>query len=311
MKVIETNAHVWSESETQALNIKPVKRIEDLYSNTAIALRRLPYLEIICDRFVRKLASSFRGLANDVAVVSVEMITSERLDEVVPSISSTSLTGIFRLDPQGGLGMMCLDQKLVYLFVDMLLGGRHASLNAIDESRGYTSIERNLIERVLKVMFADFSEVYEVDKPVEFVFERLEVNTRFAMIDKPTASVFHIKVKVDLEDRSGLFDIVLPFGTIEHIFANITPYQLPEQDPFWQKTLLSELEETSFTLEVVLDQTDKFLSDVMSWKKGSQVALLKSPESLVIISCEGKPMFTAKVGHMGPRIAVSIEEIIP
>jgi flagellar motor switch protein FliM len=311
MKVMETHSHVWSESETQALNIKPVKRIEDLYSNTAIALRRLPYLEIISDRFVRKLASSFRGLANDVAVVSVEMITSERMDEVIPGIANSSLTGIFRLDPQGGLGMMCLDQKLVYLFVDMLLGGRHASLNAIDENRGYTSIERNLIVRVLKVMFADFSEVFDVDKPVEFVFERLEVNTRFAMIDKPTASVFHIKVKVELEDRSGLFDIVLPFGTIEHVFANITPYQLFEQDPLWQRTLLSELEETSFTLEVVLDQTDKFLSDVMSWKKGSQIALLKSPESLVTVSCEGKPMFVAKVGHRGPRIAVSVEEIIP
>lgn len=310
MTLAEPTASVWSENEAKSLTLKPVKRIEDLYSNTAISMRRLPFLEIICDRFVHKFSSSFRLLAGDFAVVSVEQITSEHLDEVLPSLPSTSLTGIFRHSTRGGMGMVCLDQSLVYLFVNMLLGGRRVAAQ-VGDARSYTSIERNLIERVIKAILEDLSHVFEGDGPKTFLFERLEMNSRFALIDKSSASVFHIKIKIELEDRSGFFDVVIPFGTIEHVFSEAAPFQATEQDPLWQKTLAGELGQTNFSLDVVLDEPHCQLNDVMEWQKGSQIFLLKSPESLVSIVCEGKLMFKAKVGHSGPCIAVSIEEVLP
>ena len=53
------------------------------------------------------------------------------------------------------------------------------------EGRPYTTIERNLVERMVTVVLSDMSAAFDPVSPVTFRFDRLETNPRFATIARP------------------------------------------------------------------------------------------------------------------------------
>lgn len=58
----------------------------------------------------------------------------------------------------------------------MLLGGRRGTAAMRIEGRPYTTIERNLVERMVSVVLSDLSAAFDPLSPVTFRFDRLETN---------------------------------------------------------------------------------------------------------------------------------------
>src|SRR3546814_10623805 len=73
------------------------------------------------------------------------------------------------------------------------------------EGRPYTTIERNLVERMVAVVLADLSAAFDPLSSVTFRFDRLETNPRFATIARPANAAIVARLRVDMEDRGGRF----------------------------------------------------------------------------------------------------------
>ena len=85
------------------------------------------------------------------------------------------------------------------------------------EGRPYTTIERNLVERMVSVILADMSAAFEPLSPVNFRQERVETNPRFATIARPANAAILIKLRIDMEDRGGRLELLLPYATLEPV----------------------------------------------------------------------------------------------
>ena len=85
------------------------------------------------------------------------------------------------------------------------------------EGRPYTTIERNLVERLVRVVLADMSGAFDPLSPVTFRFDRLETNPRFATIARPANAAVLAKLRIDMEDRGGRIEILIPYATLEPI----------------------------------------------------------------------------------------------
>ncbi|MFM7777483.1 MAG: flagellar motor switch protein FliM, partial [Alphaproteobacteria bacterium] len=278
-----------------------------------ISYERLPMLEIVFDRLVRLMSTTLRNFTSDNVDVSIDGIVSLRFGDYLNSVPLPAMLGVTRADEWDNYGLAVVDSALIYSVVDVLLGGRRGTAAMRIEGRPYTTIERTLVERLVGVVLDDLTAAFEPLCPVHFRFERLEVNPRFAVISRPSNACVLVRLRVDMEDRGGKLEILLPYATLEPVRELLLQQFMGEKfgrDSIWETHLAEELRHTDIGLDVVLDEQMMPLSSVLNLKVGDQIALGVPQGAPVRLRCGDVPLFEGEMGRKGQRLAVKIDREI-
>jgi len=284
--------------------------IEAVINSALVPYERLPMLEVVFDRLVRLLSTSLRNFTSDNVEVSLESVESVRFGEYLGSLPQPTMLSVVKAEEWDNYALMSVDSQLIYSVVDVLLGGRRGNALMRIEGRPYTSIERSLVERMVHVMIGDISVAFEPLSPVTFRFERLETNSRFAAISRPANASIVARLRVDMDDRGGCVDLVLPYATLEPVRELLLQMFMGEKfghDAIWENHLAKELWQTEIELSAVLDERTVRLKDIFELEVGNRLMFGVSPESTIELRCEGAPMFSATMGRQGQNIAVQID----
>jgi flagellar motor switch protein FliM len=284
--------------------------LERLISSGLVSYERLPMLEIVFDRLVRIMSTSLRHFTSDNVEVSIDNILSLRFGDYLNSIPLPAMLAVFRAEEWDNYGLMVVDSAMIYSVVDVLLGGRRGTAQMRIEGRPYTTIERTLVERLIRVVLADLSTSFDPICPVTFHFERLEVNPRFATISRLSNAAVLARMRVDMEDRGGRLELLLPYATLEPVRELLLQQFMGEKfgrDSIWETHLAEELWNTDITLDAVLDELVVELSQIVAFRPGSRIMLNAGPDARVQLRCGGVALFEGKVGQSRNRVAVRIE----
>jgi flagellar motor switch protein FliM len=284
--------------------------MQKIISAGLVSYERLPMLEIVFDRLVRIMSTSLRNFTNDNVEVVIDDILSLRFGDYLNSIPLPAMLAVFKAEEWDNYGLMVIDSAMIYSIVDVLLGGRRGTAALRVEGRPYTTIERTLVERLIRVVLADLSASFGPLCRVTFRYDRLEVNPRFATISWLSNAVVLARLRVDMEDRGGRMELLLPYVTLEPVRELMLQQFMGEKfgrDPIWETHLTEELWNADVELDVVLDEQVMRLADVMSLRPGSRIALSAAPGTAVQLRCGAIPLFEAKVGRRKNRVAVRIE----
>src|SRR5882672_10491265 len=185
--------------------------IRAIIDSALVSYERLPMLEVVFDRLVRMMSTSLRNFTSDNVEVSIDNINSIRFGDYLNSIPLPAMLAVFKAEEWDNFGLITIDSALIYSIVDVLLGGRRGTAAMRIEGRPYTTIERHLVERLVKLLLKDMELAFEPLSVVHFGFDRLETNPRFATIARPANAAILVKLKVDMEDRGGRIDMLLPY----------------------------------------------------------------------------------------------------
>ncbi|MGP1256225.1 MAG: flagellar motor switch protein FliM [Kiloniellales bacterium] len=285
--------------------------IKAILNSALVSYERLPMLEVVFDRLVRMMSTSLRNFTSDNVEVSLDNITSARFGDYLNSIPLPAMLAVFKAEEWDNYGLMVVDSALIYSIVDVLLGGRRGTAAMRIEGRPYTTIERNLVERMMHVVLSDLSAAFDPLSPVTFRFERLETNPRFAAIARHGNAAIVTKLRIDMEDRGGRIELVLPYATIEPVRELLLQMFMGEKfgrDSIWEGHLTAELWQTEVNLQGVLDTVELKLGDILNWTVGSRLELNSSPESKVDLHCGEAAMFNGHMGRRNGQIAVRIAD---
>jgi flagellar motor switch protein FliM len=149
--------------------------------------------------------------------------------------------------------------------------------------------------------------------PVTFRFDRLETNPRFATISRPSNAAIVARLRIDMEDRGGRLELLLPYATLEPVRELLLQMFMGEKfgrDTIWETHLAEELWVTDVDLEAVIDTQTMKLRDVFDLKVGSRIMLSATQDSSIQLACGDVPMYTGRMGRKGNRVAVRIEDRI-
>ncbi|HSK41546.1 MAG TPA: flagellar motor switch protein FliM, partial [Arenibaculum sp.] len=262
------------------------------------------------DRLVRLMTTSLRNFTSDNVEVSLDNITSIRFGDYLNSIPLPAMLSVFKAEEWDNYGLMVVDSALIYSIVDVLLGGRRGTAAMRIEGRPYTTIERNLVERMVHVVLSDLSAAFDPLSPVTFRFDRLETNPRFATIARPANAAVLVKLRIDMEDRGGRLELLIPYATLEPVRELLLQMFMGEKfgrDSIWETHLASELWMTDVEISAVLDEITLQLHDVLNWRVGSRILLNATPDDMVELRCGDVAMFEGRMGRKGGNIAVRIE----
>jgi flagellar motor switch protein FliM len=287
--------------------------IERMIHSGLVSYERLPMLEIIFDRLVRILSTSLRNFTSDNVEVSIDSIASQRFGDYLNSVPLPAMLAVFKVEEWDNFGLIVVDSSMIYSVVDVLLGGRRGTAAMRIEGRPYTTIERTLVERLISVVLKDLGDAFAPITDVEFLFERLEVNPRFAAISRLSNACVLTRLRVDMEDRGGRLELLLPYATLEPVRELLLQQFMGEKfgrDSIWETHLAEQLRHTEVSLDVVLDQQVMPLSSVIALRPGDRIILNAAPGSPVKLQCGPVQLFQGEFGRRENRQAVRISETL-
>lgn len=283
--------------------------VQALINSALVSYERLPMLEIVFDRLVRLATTSLRNFTSDNVEVSMDSISSVRFGDYINSIPLPAILSVIKAEEWDNFGLLTVDSNLIYSMIDVLLGGRRVGGNIRVEGRPYTTIEMALARRMIEVILDDTHKAFEPLTPVHFKVERLETNPRFAAISRPANAAILIELRIEMDDRGGKIEILLPYATIEPIREQLLQMYMGEKfgrDPIWEGHLATEIYAADVELEVVLHEVDLPLSRVLSMQPGDTVMFDRTPSDPVTLRCGGVDLTEAIMGHIGKNVSVRV-----
>lgn len=284
-----------------------------LINSAMVNYERLPMLDIVFDRVVRLLSTSLRNLTSDNVEVSLDQVSTVRFGDYMNSIPLPAMLSVFKAEEWDNHGLLVTDSALIYSVVDVLLGGRKGTPAIRVEGRPYTTIETKLVERMVSVALGDLSSAFDPLSPVSFNLERMETNPRFATISQSGNACVLARLRIDMGDRGGRMEVMIPYATLEPIRELLLQMFMGEKfgrDSIWETHLTEELYKTDVPLQAVLGEKTVMLSDMLNWRKGTQIMFNTKTDDELELRCGNFPMFKGPVGQKEGALAVKIERYI-
>jgi flagellar motor switch protein FliM len=167
-----------------------------------------------------------------------------------------------------------------------------------------------LVQRMVEVVLNDARAAFEPLTPVNFNLDRLETNPRFAAIARPANAAILVKLRIDMEDRGGRIELLLPYATLEPIRKMLLQQFMGEKfgrDNIWESHLATELWTTEMEIRAVLDEQKVDLNRVLNLKVGDTIMLNATPDSLIELRSGSIPLTHGRMGRRNHNIAVRVE----
>jgi flagellar motor switch protein FliM len=291
------------------VNLDDHSGIRAIIDSAMVSYERLPMLEIVFDRLVRLMTTSLRNFTSDNVEVSLDRITSVRFGDYMNSIPLPAVLSVFKAEEWDNFGLATVDSSLIYSMIDVLLGGRRGATSLRIEGRPYTTIETNLVKRLIEVVLADAEQAFRPLSPVKFTIDRLETNPRFAAISRPANAAILVRLRIDMEDRGGNVELLLPYATIEPIRSVLLQMFMGEKfgrDPIWEGHFATEVAQAEIAVDAVLYESDIPLKQLMSLKVGDTLPLDMRADALVSVRCGSVTLTEGRMGRVGDRVAIRV-----
>src|ERR1044072_5416513 len=255
------------------------------------------------------MTTSLRNFTSDNVEVSLDRITSVRFGECLNWIQLPSILSVFKAEEWNNFGLFTVDSSLIYSIIDVLLGGRRGQTAIRIEGRPYTTIETSLVKRMIEIVLADAEEAFPPLSPVRFNIDRLETNPRFAAITRPANAAILVRLRIDMEDRGGNIELMLPYATIEPIRNVLLQMFMGEKfgrDPIWEGHFATEVAQAEISVEAVLYEADIPLKQLMMLKVGDTLPLEMRADALIQVRCGNVTLTEGRMGRVGDRVAIRV-----
>lgn len=283
--------------------------VKAILNSSMVSYERLPMLDVVFDRLIRMMATSLRNFTQDNVEVSLESIESMRFGEYIDSLTLPTLLSVFRAEEWDNYGLISVDSSLVYSIVDVLLGGRRGTAAMRIEGRPYTTIELNLVKDMIDLVLADLSTAFDPITTVNFSYDRTETNPRFAAIARMSNAVIVARLHIDMEDRGGKLDMMIPYATLEPVRDLLLQMFMGERygrDTIWENHLVEELWETEIEINASLKEMLINLGDIAKWEKGSFLDLDMDKNANITLVCGDIPLLSGSMGRKADKIAIRV-----
>ncbi|PTW61773.1 flagellar motor switch protein FliM [Breoghania corrubedonensis] len=283
--------------------------IRALINSSMVSYERLPMLEIVFDRLVRLTTTSLRNFTSDNVEVSLDSITSVRFGDYLNSIPLPAILTVFKAEEWDGFCMATVESSLIYSIIDVLLGGGRGGAPVRVEGRPYTTIEINLVRRMVEIILADAELAFAPLSPVHFNLERLETNPRFAAISRSANAAILVELRIDMEDRGGKIEIMMPYATLEPIRDLLLQQFMGEKfgrDTTWEGHLATEIHAAEMEVAAVLYETEVPISRIMKLELGDTLMFDIGPHDPVSIKAGEVHLTEGHLGRVEDNIAIAV-----
>ena len=283
----------------------------DLSSPDRVVRHRMQTLELINERFARRLRSVLLSFMRRNADITVSSIRIQKYTEFERNLPVPSNLNMVALKPLRGTTLFTFDPNLVFLIIDSLFGG-HGRYNTRVEGRDFTITEQRIILRLLNLTLESYVDAWSPVYPIEFEYIRSEMHTKFASISRDNEIVVVSSFSIELGATGGNLNICLPYSMIEPLRDLLTrPLQEKTADAIdqrWTQQLSRQVRNAEVTLSAELANISTSVAGLMQLKVGDILPIELSPE--ITAHVDGVPVLNCHYGIHNDRYALRVQQLL-
>ncbi len=283
----------------------------DLGSPDRVVRHRMQTLELINERFARRLRSMFFGFMRRNADITVNAIKIQKYSDFERNLPVPSNLNMVALKPLRGTGLFTYDPNLVFLVIDSLFGG-HGRFNTRVEGRDFTNTEQRIIRRLMGLTLDCYRESWESVYPLELEYLRSEMHTKFASISTGNDIVVVATFNIELGSSGGKLNICLPYSMLEPIRDLLTrPLQQAASDAIdqrWTQQLSREVRSAEVELAVEFARIDTSIAELLHLSVGDVLPVDIRPA--VTARVGGVPVLECGYGTFNGRYALRVRKVL-
>lgn len=286
-------------------------RAYDLTSPDRVIRHRMQTLELINERFARRLRAAFFSFMRRNADITVNTMRIQKYSEFERNLPVPSNLNMVAMKPLRGTALFSFDPNLVFLVIDSVFGG-HGRFNTRVEGRDFTNTEQRIIRRLLTLALDSYASAWENIYPIEFEYIRSEMHTKFASIAGGNEIVVVSSFNIELGASGGRLNICLPYSMIEPLRDLLTrPLQDVSNDTTdqrWTQALTRQMRSADLELVAEFAKIDTSISELMKLKVGD-VLPIEIPQ-VVTAHVGGVPVVECSYGTARGRYALRVNTIL-
>lgn len=284
----------------------------DLFNQERIIRGRMPTMEMINDRFIRRQSvvwtSMFRE-AIDFVVVGTQVI---KFGEFLKKVPMPSSLNVFHMAPLRGSALFVMDAFLVYLIVDYFFGGK-GQTHVKPEGRDFTPVQLRIIKKLLLQSLVDLEKAWQAVVPIKVEYLRSESNPQFAMVVSASEIVIAVTLQVILGETARELYIVYPYSMLEPIkeklYSGLVSDHLDQNDE-WGRRFQERLHECPLPIAVRLGTATVTVKDVMNFSPGDVILLDQHPGDPLDCYIEGHHKFQGSPGIYKGNHACRVTKVL-
>ena len=284
----------------------------DLLNQERIIRGRMPTLELINDRFIRRQSVAWTSLlreAIDFVVVGTQVI---KFGEFLKKVPMPSSLNVFHMHPLRGNALFVMDAFLVYLIVDYFFGGK-GQTHVKPEGRDFTSVQLRIIKKLLLNALGDLEKSWQAVLPAKIEYVRSESNPQFAMVVTASEIVVVVTLQIIIGETTRDLFIVYPYNMLEPIkeklYSGLVSDQV-EQDGSWTSKFREKLQDCTLPITVRLGTTTVKVRDVLNFSPGDVILLDQRPGDPLDCYIEGYHKFQGSPGVYKGNHACRVTKIV-
>ncbi|MBI5682706.1 MAG: flagellar motor switch protein FliM [Deltaproteobacteria bacterium] len=300
--------------ETESDKSEPAAGIRayDLTQQERVIRGRMPALEIINERFCRLFRASLFNFLRKTVDVSTEGIKMTKYSDFIKNTPVPASFNIIQISPLRGLTLLVLDANLVFMVVDNFFGGGGKYHTRV-EGRDFSSTEQRIIRKIIDMTFQDMKTSWEPVHPVNFIYNRSEVNPQFINVVVPTEVVLSMTFKIEIDAASSIMRICIPYASIEPIKEKLyASYQSDRMDvdKRWLSKFEDEIRKTSVSVACEIGMAEVSIGDFLNLNTGDIIQLDNKSSEPISVKIEGVTKYTGKPGILDGHYAIAVQEFL-
>ncbi|MEM6338447.1 MAG: FliM/FliN family flagellar motor switch protein [Pseudomonadota bacterium] len=297
--------------EKESTDLKGIKAVLE---QSLQSYDKLPMLEIIFEKFIRQLSTSLRNLTSEPVDVTIANFSSLRFGSYFDSLENPSSIVVFKAVEWENLGLLVLENNMIFSFVDILLGGKKNTLqsNSNDPERILTSIEQGLARQISEIILMELSHAFDQISPTTFSFERLENNPNFVTISRPGDAVIVLKLKIEIDEQVKNIELLIPYKTIEPLKEQMQQVFLGDKfgiDQEWERLLSETVHDIDLPVEAVISNKISTVEEIAKLKIGDTFVMDHAKDKDVLVRSGPIPLFTGKIGKVDNKVAINLKNL--
>ena len=297
------------ESEQSALSpdLPGGVRAYDLASPDRVIRHRMQTLELINERFARRLRSTLLSFMRRNADITVGSIRIQKYSDFERNLPVPSNLNMVTFKPLRGISLFTFDPNLVFLIIDSLFGG-HGRYNTRIEGRDFTTTELRIILRLLDLTLDSYCDAWEPVYKIESEYIRSEMHNICSGNDLVVVTSFNIEFGA----QGGNLNICLPYSMIEPVRDLLTrPLQDTSGDAIdqrWTQQLTRQVRSAEVELSVDFAKINMSVRELLKLQI-NDVLPIDIPET-VTANVDGVPLLEGTYGSLQNKYALRIQKFL-
>lgn len=305
-KTIELNGNVYINKKRKNLSIQ----LFDFKRPSKFSKDQFRILEMIYNSFARIAETNLSVQLRTLTEIRIITIEQKTFAEYMDSLIELCYLNILSSNAFKGDTILQFDNKLIFISLDRLLGGRGEEIS----NREFTDIEISIIQGIIGEFLLALKEAWSNILEMTFRVKNEETNPQFVRVIPLSEMCAVIKFEMKIGNKGGMFTFCLPFKAIESVLGKLSTRKWfsDSEDGIQadnKKHVLENLKEATLEASVILGESEVSLKDLKAIGLGDVIKLEQKITKNLDLTIEGNKIFKVQAGRIDRNIAVQLTDV--